>query len=169
MICLFTYLFIIADTVTHVPHFPPFAYLHPNLAAIPWPSPHRCLCPWATCACACMFFDYFLPVAPTPFPSEICQSVPCTRGDPPKLNLFIKMCVLILTCLNFSHLQNSCHLMQYSYWDFFSLIKTVFELVSFDAFYCFCCFLFYLFHISKMFSFQNFFFHPGKQKKFVWG
>ena len=35
-------------------------------------------------------------------------------GYPPKTqNLFIKNCVLILTCLNFSHLQSTLHLMQY--------------------------------------------------------
>ena len=44
------------------------------------------------------------------------------------------------------------------------LLKTVFELVDFDAFYCFHCFLFHLFHIGKTFFFEDFFFHPGKQK-----
>ena len=35
-------------------------------------------------------------------------------------NLFIKNCVFILTCLNFSHLQSTLHLMQYTYQDVFS-------------------------------------------------
>ena len=38
-----------------------------------------------------------------------------TRKDPKTWNLFIKKCVFILTCLNFSHLQNTLHLMQYTY------------------------------------------------------
>ena len=50
------------------------------------------------------------------------------------LNFFIKNCVFILTCLNFSHLQSPLHLMQYTYQDLFSLLKTVFELIDFDTF-----------------------------------
>ena len=38
-------------------------------------------------------------------------------------NLFIKYCVFILTCLNFSHLQSTLHLMQYTCWDFFSTVQ----------------------------------------------
>ena len=43
------------------------------------------------------------------------------------------MCI-ILTCLNFIHLQSTVHLIQYTYQDIFSLLKTVFKLVNFDAF-----------------------------------
>ena len=58
------------------------------------------------------------------------------EGGPkkPPWDLFIKNCVFILTCLNFSHLQSALHLMQYTYQDAFPLLKTVLELVSFDAF-----------------------------------
>ena len=56
-----------------------------------------------------------------------------TRGTPPKWNS-IKNCVFILTCCNFSHLQSTVRLMQYTYRDFFPLLKTVFELVDFDVF-----------------------------------
>ena len=56
------------------------------------------------------------------------------RGDPPKWNLFIKNCLFILRCSNFSHLQCTLHLMQYTYQDIFPLLKTVFELVDFDVF-----------------------------------
>ena len=52
-------------------------------------------------------------------------------------------------------------------WVFLPL-KTVFELVDFDAFECFCCFLFNLFHIGKIFPFEDFF-HLRKQKQFAWG
>ena len=84
------------------------------------------------------------------------------RGDQKNLNLFIKNCVFILTCLNFSHIQSTLHLMEYTYQDFFPLLKTVFELINFDAFWCVCHFLFHLFHISKMFPFEDFI-HLGKQ------
>ena len=57
------------------------------------------------------------------------------KGGPKKpQNLFLKSCVFILTCLNFSHLQSTLYLMQYTYQDLFPQLKTVFELVNFDAF-----------------------------------
>ena len=49
-------------------------------------------------------------------------------------NLLIKNCVFILTCLNFSHLQNTLHWMQYNYWDVISTVQNSFELVEFDDF-----------------------------------
>ena len=55
-------------------------------------------------------------------------------ADPPKQNVFIKNCVFILTCLNFSHLQSTLYLMQYTYRDVFSTLRTVFEITDFDAF-----------------------------------
>ena len=57
------------------------------------------------------------------------------RRTPPKWNVIIKNCAFILTCLKFRHLQSTLHLMQYIYQDVFSpLLKTVFELIDFDAF-----------------------------------
>ena len=41
------------------------------------------------------------------------------QGGPPQNPEFIKNCEFILTCLNFSNLQSTLHLMQYTYWDFF--------------------------------------------------
>ena len=42
------------------------------------------------------------------------------KGGPPKAqNLFIKNCIFILTCSNFSHLQSTLLLRQYTYWDIF--------------------------------------------------
>ena len=38
-------------------------------------------------------------------------------------NLFIKNCVFILTCLIFSHVQTTLHLMQYTYQDVFSTVQ----------------------------------------------
>ena len=55
------------------------------------------------------------------------------EGRPPKLE-FIHNCVFILTCLNFSPLQSTLHLMHYSYQGVFSTAQTVFELVIIDAF-----------------------------------
>ena len=75
-----------------------------------------------------------------------------------------KKCVFILTCLNFSHLQSILHLMQYTFWDFFPLLKTVFELIDFDAFLCFCCFLFHLFQNVSLWGL----FSSGN-KKAAWG
>ena len=47
----------------------------------------------------------------------------------------LKKCVYFLTCLNFSFLWIILHLMQYTYEDFFPLLlKTIFELIDFDAF-----------------------------------
>ena len=35
-------------------------------------------------------------------------------------------------CLNFYHIQSTLQLMQYNYWDTFSLLIKIFELVDFD-------------------------------------
>ena len=47
-------------------------------------------------------------------------------GYTKKTELIYKKCVFILTCLNFSHLQSTLHLMQYTYWDFFSTAQNSF-------------------------------------------
>ena len=65
------------------------------------------------------------------------------KGVPPKTqNLFIKTCVFILTCLNFSHLQSTLHLMQYTYGDtFFHCSKQFLNslvLMPFSAYAIFC-------------------------------
>ena len=64
-------------------------------------------------------------------------------------NLFIKKCVFILTCLNFSLLQSTFHVMQYIYRDIFPRSKQFWNpwilLLPF--------FVLPLFHISKMFPF----------------
>ena len=56
------------------------------------------------------------------------------KGDPLKMEYIYKNCAFILKCLNFSHLQNTLYLMQCTYEMFFSLLKTVFELVGFESF-----------------------------------
>ena len=55
-------------------------------------------------------------------------------ADLPKMEFIYKKYVFILTHLNFSHLLSTLYLMQFIYWDLFLLLKTVFELVNFEAF-----------------------------------
>ena len=50
------------------------------------------------------------------------------------MEFIYKKCGFILPYLNFSHLQSNLHLMQYTYWDFFPLLQTVFEHINFDVF-----------------------------------
>ena len=75
--------------------------------------------------------------------------------------------VFILTRLNFSHLQSTLHLMQYTYWDVFPLLK------SFWTYQFWWLLVLLLFFVSllpyhKMFPFEDFF-HLGKQKKVTQG
>ena len=55
-------------------------------------------------------------------------------GGTHKTEFIYKNCVFIHTCLNFSHLHSTLHLIQYTYQDIFSLLKTVFEFIDFDIF-----------------------------------
>ena len=85
------------------------------------------------------------------------------RRTSPKWNLFIKNCVFILTCLNFSHFQSTLHLMQYTFRGVFSHCLTQFlnSLIlmpfSVSAVFCFTS-------STWTFPFEGFF-HPGIQKK----
>ena len=87
-----------------------------------------------------------------------------TGGTRPKSqNVFIKNCVFILTCLNFSPLQSTLHLMQCTYQDSFSTAQNC---VWTHWFWCLLpplLFLFHLFHICKTFPYEDFF-HPGNKK-----
>ena len=90
-------------------------------------------------------------------------------GPQKKQNLFIKNSVFLLTCLHFSRLQSTLHLMQYTSWDFFHCSKQVLNssvLMPFSGAAFFC--LFRLFHISKMFPCEDIF-HPRKQQKITQG
>ena len=91
------------------------------------------------------------------------------QGGPPKQNSFIKNCVFILTCLSFSYLQSTLHLMQYTYRDTFPTVHNrtflkflILMLFSASAYFCFSSTL------AKRFPFKDFFFHLGKQKKSLW-
>ena len=86
------------------------------------------------------------------------------RGTQNPQNLFTKNCVFILTCLNFSHLQSTLHLMQSTYWNIFPLLKIVLNSLIFMplSWHFFVC-LFHLFHIGKTFPFEDFF-HLERQK-----
>ena len=50
---------------------------------------------------------------------------------------------------------------------FFPLLKTVFQLIDFDAFSVSASFLFHLFHISKTFTSEDVFIRENK-KKVAW-
>ena len=85
------------------------------------------------------------------------------RGALQKEFIYKKLC-LFSTCLSFTLLQSTLHLMQYVYWDlFFSLLRTTFELMDFDACQCFCHSF-----VSPLPYWQNVsfwgIFHLGKQK-----
>ena len=74
---------------------------------------------------------------------ELLSNLRIYEGGPQKPRIYLlKNCVFILTRLNFSHLQSSLHLMQYTYRDVFLLLKTAFELIDLMPFsvsiiYCF--------------------------------
>ena len=64
-----------------------------------------------------------------------------TREDPEKMEFIYENCVFILTCLNFSHLQSSLHLIQYTYRDVFSTAQKFLNssiLMPFSASAIFC-------------------------------
>ena len=88
------------------------------------------------------------------------------EGRPPKPGIYLKICVFILTYLNFSHLQSILHLMQSIH--LLRLISTAqkfFNLLILMLFSA-SAILFHLFHIDKTFPFEDFF-HPRKQKKLL--
>ena len=53
---------------------------------------------------------------------------------PQNLEFFIKTCVFILTCLSFSHLQSTLHLLQYTHWDCFPTAQNSFWTRQFGCF-----------------------------------
>ena len=84
-----------------------------------------------------------------------------TRGDPPKWNLFTKNCIFILTCLNFSHLQSTLHLMQYIYQYIFSTAQNSFWT---RQFWCFLVLLPFLCFTSSTLGK-----HFPLRSSFIWG
>ena len=87
--------------------------------------------------------------------SETSPSCIHMRGEPPKKSLFIKYCVFILTCLNFSRLQSALHLMQYTYQNIFSTAHFLNSSILLSCSVSARCFP------------SEDFFHPGKQKHVV--
>ena len=65
-------------------------------------------------------------------------------------NVFIKNCVFILKCLNFSHLQSTLHLIQYTYWDVFSIVLNSFWTCRF-----WCLLVLLLFFVLPLPRWQN--------------
>ena len=90
-------------------------------------------------------------------------------GPPSPQNLSIKSCVFILIYLNFRHLQSTLHLMQYTYIEMsFPLLKTVFELVDFDALVLLLFFCFTSSTSAKHFYLGTFFIWGNKKKSQSW-
>ena len=85
------------------------------------------------------------------------------EGRPPKTDL--QKIVFILTCLNFSHLQSTCHLMQCIYQDFFPTTQNSFWTLGFWCLLVLLPFFVSSLHVGKMFLFEGFF-NLGKQQKF---
>ena len=86
-----------------------------------------------------------------------------TRGDFQTLEFTYKNSVFILTCLNFSHLQSTLHLMQYTYWDIFCTAQN-----SFWTCWFWCLLVFVLFFVStpphQQSILKTFFHQRNKQK-----
>ena len=95
------------------------------------------------------------------------HAVQIYEGELPKLDLFIKERILILRCLNFSHLQSPLHLVQSTYWDPFSTAQNSFLTLQF-----WCLLVLLLLFVSSHPHQQNVAFSklflPGKQKKVAW-
>ena len=89
------------------------------------------------------------------------------RGTQNPQNLFTKNCVFILTCLNFSHLQSTLHLMQSTYWNIFPLLKIVLNslilMPFFPGIFLFVCFTSST--LAKRFPLRTFFI--WRDKKYV--
>ena len=84
------------------------------------------------------------------------------RGDPPKMELvYKKLC--ILTCLNFSYLPVTLHLMQYSYRDVFSTTQNSFWSHWFWCLLVLLLFCFTSSRLAKHFPLRTFFIR-GKKK-----
>ena len=92
---------------------------------------------------------------------------------PPKQDLFIKSCVFILTCLKFSHLQSTVHLMQYTHQDIFSTAQNSFWTCQFWCLLVLLLFFklfiyFFAPYTSAMFPSEDFF-HQGNEKRVARG
>ena len=88
------------------------------------------------------------------------------EGPKTTRNLFIKHCIFVLTCLNFSHLQSSLHLMQHTYWDTLSTAQKSFWTCRFWCllvllmFFCFTSST-----LAKHFPLRTIFIQGNKQTK----
>ena len=87
------------------------------------------------------------------------------RGVPPKQNLFMKHCVFIFACLNFSPFAGLSIGCNTPVETFVLLLKTVSERVDSDAFQCVYHFYFHFFHMGKTFPLEDFPRPRGKRTK----
>ena len=89
------------------------------------------------------------------------------EGDPKNQRVFIKNCVFILTCLNFSRLQSALHWMQHTYRDVFShcskqFLNSILMVFSASAFCLFVCLTSST--SAKHFTLRTFFIQGNKKK-----
>ena len=82
------------------------------------------------------------------------------EGIPKHWNLFIKNCVFVLTCLNFSHLQSTLHLMQYTYRNIFSTAQNSFWTHQFWCLLVLLSVFFFFMFVSPL---------PHRQNISLWG
>lgn len=87
------FLFVIIESIRDIPNFLPFASPFTQLPPHHRPSPHYYMCPWL---CIWVFWLISSHI-PSPFPTEICPSVPCFHVPGPIL--FISLFFQILTLL----------------------------------------------------------------------
>ena len=85
-----------------------------------------------------------------PVHRSLCVRHKVWEGTPQTRNLFIKVCVFILTRLNFSHYQSTLHLIQYTYQDIFSTAQN-----SFWACWFWCLLVLLSFFVLSLPHWQN--------------
>ena len=85
-------------------------------------------------------------------------------GAPQKPPEFIKNFVCILTCLSFTHLQSTLHLMQYTFQDVFSTAQNSFWTCPFGCLVVLLQFFFTSSTLAKHFPLRTFFIQGYKKK-----
>ena len=90
-----------------------------------------------------------------------------TRGTPKKWNLFFKNCVFILTCLNFSHLQITLHVMHNTYQHIFFHCSKLFLNSSILMPFCASAIFCFTSPTEQNISLWGPFFHPGNKTKLL--
>ena len=99
--------------------------------------------------------------------SQHCYRIRIYKERPKKQNLFIKNCLFILTCLNFSHLQSTLHLIQCTCRDIFHCSKHLLNSSILMPLSTSVIFRFASSTLAKFFPLRNFFHWGNKQKSLL--